>query len=396
MEKKDYIVLILAFRANLMQILPIVKYLKKENPSAVLHLLTCVSLDSVTSPIKEYVSKIIYVKDYMERIKENKLAAFLNKGRLFFPLVWMSIIRKKYDAVNIHYAEPYQLKAMPWVKKITNNIVITPWGSDVLRVEDENAINRLQKIYEYASCVTCNPNTQLGEAVINKFKCDPRKIHSVRFGLEYVDYIEGAKPNKTEDEAKERFGLSGKYVITCGYSTAPSHRHEAIVDAVNSIKDQLPNNLILLFPFTYSWGSQEYIQSVKNKCQACGINAVYVEDYLNMEDLYTLRMATDMFVHVQTTDAGASCVMQYILCHKKIVHGSWMKYYDLEQYKPLFYYPVENMEELGIVILKAYQSDGIDIPEEVVNTIMDRGWKKEIKKWDALFSSMAINSLGVR
>ena len=108
-----------------------------------------------------------------------------------------------------------------------------------------------------------------------------------------------------------------------------------------------------------------------------------------MEDLYTLRMATDMFVHVQTTDAGASCVMQYILCHKKIVHGSWMKYMDLEKFKPLFYYPVNNLEELGSVILEAYRSAGIDIPEGVIHAIMDRGWNKEIKKWDALFCSMA-------
>jgi hypothetical protein len=153
-----------------------------------------------------------------------------------------------------------------------------------------------------------------------------------------------------------------------------SHRHEAIIDAVNSIKDQLPDNLTLLFPFTYGWGTQEYVQSIKDKCASLGIKAVFVEEYLNMEDLYTLRMATDMFVHVQTTDAGASCVMQYILCHKKIVHGSWMKYVDLERFNPLFYYPVNNLEELGSVILEAYRSAGIDIPEGVIHAIMDRGW----------------------
>ena len=32
---------------------------------------------------------------------------------------------------------------------------------------------------------------------------------------------------------------------------------------------------------------------------------------------------------------------------------------------------------------------GIDIPEGVIRAIMDRGWNKEIKKWDALFCSMA-------
>jgi len=81
--------------------------------------------------------------------------------------------------------------------------------------------------------------------------------------------------------------------------------------------------------------------------------------------------------------------MQYILAHKKIVHGSWMKYRDLEQYKPLFYFPVDRMEDLGKVILGAYRADAIDIPDAVIETIMNRGWNKEIKKWDALFSSLA-------
>ena len=191
-----------------------------------------------------------------------------------------------------------------------------------------------------------------------------------------------------DEESKKRFGLSDRYVITCGYSTAPSHRHEAIIDAVYSIKGQLPGNLTLLFPFTYGWGSQEYVQSIKDKCFSLNLDAVYVEEYLNFEDLYTLRMATDMFVHVQTTDAGASCVMQYILCRKKIVHGSWMKYADLEQFSPLFYYPVDRMEDLGKVILDAYHSDGIVIPEGAIKAIMDRGWNKVMKNWDEFFRSM--------
>ena len=208
-------------------------------------------------------------------------------------------------------------------------------------------------------------------------------------GVDFVDYIEEFSPNRTEEESKTRFGLSGRYVISCGYSTAPSHRHDAIIDAVSSVRGELPNNLTLLFPFTYGWGSQGYVQSIKDKCCRLGLDAVFVEDYLNMEDLYTLRMATDIFVHVQVSDAGAACVMQYILCRKKIVHGSWMKYVDLEQFSPLFYYPVDRLEDLGKVILEAYHSNGIDIPEGVIATIMDRGWNKEIKKWDELFSSLA-------
>lgn len=343
-------------------------------------------MDSVTGQIRNYVSKIYRILAYSGRHKANLIAVMFNKILFLSRFFFLSF--RKYDIVNIHFAKPSLLKAMPWIRHITSNIVITPWGSDVLRVEDDNAVSRMRKIYGFASVVTVDPSSQLGEGVIEKFRFDYKRIQPLRWGLDYVDYIVEAKPHKTIEESKARFGLSDRYVISCGYSTAPSHRHEAIIDAIDSIKEELPDNLTLLFPFTYGWGDQQYVQSIKRKCQSMGLDAVYVEKYLSMEDMYSLRMATDIFVHVQTTDAGASCVMQYILCHKKIVHGSWMKYVDLEQFSPLFYYPVDNLDNLGNVILNAYHSDGIDIPEGVINTIMSRGWNKEIKRWDELFKSM--------
>ena len=386
-DKSSYRLLIVAYGASLLQILTFVKNLKKENSSVVIDLLTDLKMDSITAQIKDYVTIVYRIRKISGRFSHSRAALLFNK--LLFLTSFFILSFKKYDVVNIHFARPALLKAMPWIRRMTKSIVITPWGSDVLRVEDESAVRRMRIIYSYASVVTIRPNSQTGTEIVEKFKFDPRKMRPLRWGLEYVDFIEEEKPTKTEEESKSRFGLSNRYVISCGYSTAPSHRHEAIIDAVYSVRNELPENLTLLFPFTYGWGSYQYVQGIKNKCSSLGLNAVYVEEYLDMNDLYMLRMATDMFIHVQTTDAGASCVMQYILCHKKIVHGSWMKYDYLEQYKPLFYFPVDKMEDLAEVILKAYYSERISIPAGVINEIMNRGWNKEMKQWDSLFRNLA-------
>lgn len=376
---RKYRILLVAYDISLLLILALVKALKKENPLVVIHLVTDRKLDRVTREVRDYAERVFFIP----RCKSS--ASF---DKCLFYLSIFSLSFRKYDIVNVHFPKPRLLKVMPWLKRMSKSIVITPWGSDVLRVNDTGAIRRMRTIYSYASCVTVPPCSQLGETIVGKFKFDPEKMCPLRWGLDYVDFIEEAKPHKSVEESKARFGICDKYVITCGYSSAPSHRHEAIIEAVHSIKAELPDNLLLLFPFTYGWGTPEYRQSIKDKCRSYGLESVFVEDYLDLEDLYTLRMATDMFVHVQLTDAGAASVMQYILCHKKIVHGSWMKYVDLEQYKPLFYFPVDRMEDLGKVILDAYKSKGIDIPDGVISTIMGRGWNKEIKKWDRLFSSM--------
>ena len=95
-----------------------------------------------------------------------------------------------------------------------------------------------------------------------------------------------------------------------------------------------------------------------------------------------------MFIHIQTTDAGNSSLQEYVLCGKKVVHGTWIHYPHLEQYKPLFYFPADSLDTLGNAILKAYHSDPIKTPPEVMEYIRNRGWKAKMKLWDEFFCSI--------
>ena len=94
-------------------------------------------------------------------------------------------------------------------------------------------------------------------------------------------------------------------------------------------------------------GLKNYLDEIKDECNKRNLHAVFITDYLSVEDLYKLRMSTDIFVHIQTSDAGARSVYEYILCNKKIVHGSWICYKSLESFKPLFYFPVDKSWERG-------------------------------------------------
>ena len=109
-----------------------------------------------------------------------------------------------------------------------------------------------------------------------------------------------------------------------------------------------------------------------------------------MLDLLKLRMATDMFVHVQTTDAGSRCVMEYVYCNKKVVHGSWIKYAYLEDNKPSCYFPVDKMENLGKCIVNAYHAQVGDLPQEVQRIIMERGWNYKMTLWNDFFESLVV------
>lgn len=385
-EGQKYSMLVVGYKCYPGHLADYIRNLKKVNPSVDISLVTTRDLCEMTEDLVRNTSHIFRIRLYGGKgAFVRKMVDVLRIVRFFARLS----LTHRYDFVNIHYPIPRISHVIPWMKRMTDHLMITPWGSDVLRVDASYAIERMRRIYDAASCVMVDPDTQLGVEIKTKFKCSPAKILQIAWGMEYVDFIQKENPTETVDESKERFGLNGKYVITCGYNSRLEQRHNAIIDAIAKIKDNLPKNLILLFPFTY--GKQPwmgYSRSLLERCSENGLTGMVINEFLSYRDLYMLRNATDMFVHVQTTDAASSCVMQYILCNKKIVHGSWIKYNDLERVQPRFFFPVERMEDLDRVILSAYQSDKIVFSQELIDLIMSRGWTERMKKLNAYCESV--------
>ena len=365
-----------------------IRNLKKTNPKVRISLTTTKAVNEFPEDILDNTERIIPIHMPTKSIKNSTIRKIIDS--FYYAKVFALLsLRNKFDIINIHYPTPRVFHGFPWMKRMTNHIVLTPWGSDVLRLEGKSGIKRMRKVYDAATCVMVDPKSQLGIEVLTKFKCDTAKILPISWGLEYVDFLKDVNPMETEDESKARFGLEGRYVITCGYNSRLAQRHRTIIDAIAKIKDGLPDNLTLLFPFTYGRLPRErYDQELLTLCEENGLNGMVINDFFDYQDLYRLRNATDMFVHVQTTDAASACVMQYILCKKKIVQGSWIKYNDLEEYHPLFYFPVYYLEELGQVILTAYQSDSIKFSPKMIEAIMDKGWGGKMQRLNAYFESL--------
>ena len=254
-------------------------------------------------------------------------------------------------------------------------IVVTPWGSDILRLKYDKAIEQIGMLYRNADFIATDVNTPLGKRILEDLRVPQSKFVGNFFGSDVIDYAIKHGNSVSQEKAKERFGVKDRYVITCGYNKREVHRHKEMIEAIDKVRNELPNNLTLLFPMTYGPNTRdEYVIECKEECKKRNIPAVFVTDFLSVEDLYKLRKATDMFIHLQLTDASSGSVQEYILCDKKIVHGSWVKYEEFESYKPLFYFPVNQMKDLGATIVEAYNSEKIAIPQGLKDLIKSHGW----------------------
>lgn len=390
MENKKYSLLIVALYCYAGHIREVVSHLKEKNPLVDITILT-----NKPDDYKDLVDKLAEICFYdvssVDWIKYRGLRFLATKYKQIRFFSKFSKDRR-YDIINIHFANRYMSFVYKYLRAMSDNIVITPWGSDLLRRPKEH-LDQLSLLYNKADYITIPANStgQIGEIIMKDFKIGPKKLVGSFWGTDLVDFAIKNGDSISQEDAKDRFGLSGQYVITCGYNPQKAQRHKIIIAAIDQKKKQLPDNLTLLFPLNYARNYEilkDYIDEIKDECKKRNLQAVFITDFLSIEDLYKLRMATDMFIHVQTSDAGARSVCEYILCNKKIVHGSWMKYKKFEAFKPLFYFPVDSLDNLGDVIVHAYNSDNIEIAKGVMDIILSRSWDSKISKMNDFFMSI--------
>lgn len=387
MENKKYSLLVVALYCYAGHVKEMVKHLKEKNPLVDITILT-----EEPDDYEEIVDKLTEICFYnvssVDWIKLRGLRVFATKYKQirFFSKFSKN---RKYDIINIHFANRYMSFVYKYLRAMSDNLVMIPWGSDILRRPKKN-LEQLSYLYQKADYIAATPSSPIGRKILEEFKVNPEKVVGSFWGSAGIDYaIEKGKLISQKD-SKERFGLSDRYVITCGYNRQEAQRHKAIIEAIDQKREQLPENLTLLFPMTYGNMTYQgkYVEEVKDECKKRNLQAVFVTEFLSLEDLYKLRNATDMFIHVQTTDAFSGSVQEYILCNKKIVHGSWNKYEQLEDFKPLFYFPVDKLENLGEIIVKAYNSDGIAIPQGVIDYVESSSWHVKVTKMNDFFISI--------
>lgn len=388
MENKKYSLMIVALYCYSGHVKDIIRHLTRVNPLVDITILTD-NPDDYEDVVNKSIRTACYDVSSVDHIKYRWLRVFVTKHKQirFFSKFCKN---RRFDIVNIHFANRYMSFVYKYLRAMSDNIVVSPWGSDILRRPKEN-LEQLSYLYKKADYVTIPANSNIGKVITQQFSVDSSKLIGTGiWGSDLVDYAIQNGDVISQDDSKKRFGLFGQYVITCGYNKQEAQQHKAIIKAIERVRNQLPNNLTLLFPMNYAgWtASEKYGEELREECKNRNLHAVFVTEYLSIEDLYKLRKATDMFIHVQTSDAGARSVYEYILCNKKIVHGSWLKYEELEAFKPLFYFPVDKLENLGDVIVQAYNSDNIEIPQGVMDVVWGRGWNRKITMLNEFFMSI--------
>lgn len=285
----------------------------------------------------------------------------------------------KYDLINIHYLTLTHCQLFPLFKLKSKKIMITPWGSDVYRIYSKKKLFIYRIIYKYSNFIS-TPPIKFRQDLISIFKFKEDKIINLGFGSEIMDLL--MENTISKESAKESLNFSDYYVITCGYNRNPAQNHIQIIKELIKIKDKLPLETVLFFPMTYGPNDDGYIIQIKELLNESKFSYKIFNTYLTNNEIVNIRVATDIFIHLQNSDAYSATVQEFLYTDSWVINGNWTRYPSLEKYE-IPYIIVNSIQEFSARIINdiSFNHQSNLISKETKTILEDYSWNKKGLDW---------------
>ena len=292
-------------------------------------------------------------------------------------------IGNSYSIINIQVVTIHSYLLLKLYKQYSKYLITTPWGSDVYRI-GKSLKRKYQHVYDASNFVCVMPNTKFGDDIIEQFNVPKDKCLELCFGSDVLDKVMADDTSK-DDSKQNLFGTKENYVITCGYNASPAQNHILIIDALNKVKLQLPKNTLLVFPLTYA-RKAEYLSELKNQLQSTGLNYRLLSNYLSDQEMIWLRKGTDLFIHMQQTDAYSSSLHEYLYSKTKVINAAWLSYKELETwgvpYKP------STFDTLPNDIIEIINTKRDEVSDQLIKFLIVYSWSYQINEWNKTFEKL--------
>lgn len=303
--------------------------------------------------------------------------------RMLFEYITLDRILKhgRYDAINIQELPFYSWIYVKCAHKHGIKAILTPIGSDALRVKGRTRFF-LQKGFDLADYVTITTDSGFAEKVISKFNINRNKIRDLSYGSDAISEIIRMKGHHSREELAQMLNIPyADYYICCGYNAYLAQNHLDILRAIAANADRLPKSCKVLFPLGYGPG-ESVRKEIEQENKSLGVDVVYLMDYLSPQGVAALRLITDLFIHIQNTDAHCFTMREFLLANTQVINGKWLSYPELEQFgKP--YYECESKDTLKDVLALFFKGDlpRIECPAELKTKMQQSSWDSVAQRW---------------
>lgn len=336
-------------------------FIKKEKEEKIRVLLLCSFYSSYVTQVFTYVrqycpqirysllTKKEYVKDYNDDITlrdDEKIYGFGTRNRLEL----RSEIRKlpRFDVIHTLWMENFWGWNAILLKRKAPYWICSIGGSDLYRFSKILSALFLQKrIIKRADRIS-SENEETREYFYKVYGERYRKIpHDIcRFGVDILDGID--KISKNAEYIRQVTGNfpKGKIVVLCGTNAREEHRHREIIRAIQNMSYDVRKKCFFVFPMTYPSGCEEYISQIEDMIAQTTDSYVVLKKYMNVDEMAELAVATDVMVHVQTTDQLSSAMVSHMYHGNLVIAGAWLPYESLRE-SGVYFHSIHSLEDLS-------------------------------------------------
>lgn len=340
---------------------------------------------------KKYTA--LYRKKGIHFIDCTKEVADIKSGKDYIKVLfgYYSLIRKvvkagDFDMINLHYVvSPDLIYAVMLKYVLKTKLVLSYWGSDLLRIEDKALFN-IGKFARFADFVTFD-NKDLEIKFKETYKWS-YKVQSevIMFGLPVLDIINEKCKSKSQTDLRKKWNIPiDKTVIAVGYRGIPEQQHIKILKAIEKLDNQYKKKIFLLIQMTYG-GTKEYRCKVIASAKKTGCEYMEIQRFLSDDEVADLRMMTDIFINAQTTDAFSGSVCENLFSGSVLINAKWLYYQEFKD-NNFKYLQFENINEVGQLIQTVMEQE-MDLSENKKLIWQLRSWEYCAPKWKKVFLRM--------
>lgn len=340
-------------------------------------------------------SDIEYSKSFIEEHNIHFIKFYENGELFYFKIPFIgnkiksvknlfSLIKSKpYNYIHIQFVTNHELLRAKIASSRKTKCYASFWGSDLLR-QTKKYLKKEEKYLRNYELISADGYT-LQNAYKNIYPKLNVKFEMIPYGVSLIQYID--KYSKDVGSCKSYFGFpKNKKIVAIGYNAIKQQQHDKVMDALIKIENK--EKYFLVFQMSYGFNDDKnYIPNLVKIIDNSGFEYKIIKDFLSMEDLAKFRIATDVFINAQTTDAFANSFIENVYAKSIMINAKWLHYPELDEF-PLYVNEFSVFNEIPSLLEKKIDNDKLEWNKKCVE---NRTWEECCKKWAEAYSVDNIN-----
>jgi hypothetical protein len=277
------------------------------------------------------------------------LFRFLRDTVLDYMIVKKQILPLKHDFYIFNSCTAETLRYLRFLPSSAKTICYF-YGSDLFRNSDLVDYYFVHKLLRKTTLIGAG-TPEMQDAVLAKFGRDLKPKLRATYSSIHKELYDLIDRFRDDDSAKaafcSKYGISpGKLVIVIGHNASPFNHHIEILNAVSRLPQNLKDTIECIIPLTYDAGGDEaYKQRVKKNAKITGLNLVFLEKFMDWDDLALFRLTTDILVMMPESEGLSGAMREGMFAGNVFITADWLTYQVLRKIG-LYYLSVPDFSQL--------------------------------------------------